>query len=119
MVADVSNNYRPISNLTTLSKLFEKCILKKLSDHLQRNGLYASYQSAYRPFHSCETALMKTYSDVLEDLTSESHVIMTFLDFSSAFDTVDHNILIRRLKTKYVVEVTALNLFKSYLSNRS
>ena len=95
-----------------LSKVFEKCILKQLNDHLQKNGLYASYQSAYRPFHSCESALMKQYCDVLEDLTSESYVIMTFLDFSAPFGTVDHNILIRRLKTEYNIEGTALNWFK-------
>jgi len=80
---------------------------------------YASYQSAYQPIHSCETALMKIYSDVLEDLTSESYVIMTLLDFSAAFDIVDHNILIRRLKTEHGVEWIALNWFKSYLSDRS
>ena len=48
----IFNNYRPVSNVTALSKVSEKCILKQLSEHLQRNGLYASYQSAYRPFHS-------------------------------------------------------------------
>ena len=52
---------------------------------------------------------MKIYSDVLEDLTSESYVVMTFLDFSTAFDTVDQNILIRRLKSKYGVGGIALN----------
>ena len=50
---------------------------------------------------------MKTYSDVFEDLTSESYVTMTFLDFSTAYDTVDHNISIRRLKTGYGVEAIA------------
>ena len=65
---DVLNNFRPVSNLTILSKIFEKCVLKQLNDHLQRNGLYASYQIAYRPFHSFETALINIYSDVLEGL---------------------------------------------------
>ena len=54
-------------------------MLKQLNDHLHRNGLYKSYQSAYRHFHSCETASMKIYSD---DLTSESFVITTSLIFN-------------------------------------
>ena len=116
---DVLNNYRPVSKLTTFSKIFENCILKPLNDHRQRNGHFASYQSAYRPFHSCETALIKIYSDVSEDLISELCVVMTFLVFSSAFHTVDHNILIRRLKTEFGVGGIALNWFKSYLSNRN
>ena len=52
---------------------------------------------------------MKVYSDVLEDLTSESYIAMTFLDFSTVFDTVDHNIFIRGLKTEYGVKGIALN----------
>ena len=54
-------------------------------------------------FQYLETALMKIYNDVLEDLTRRSDVTMTFLDFSTAFDTVDHNLLIRRLKAEHGV----------------
>ena len=89
LISFVSNNYTPVSNLTTLSKILEKCILIQLSDHLQKNGLYAWYQSAYWHFNSFETALMKIYNDDLEDLTSESYVTMTFINFSTAFDTVN------------------------------
>ena len=62
---------------------------------------------------------MKIYSDVLEDLTSESYVVVTFLELSIAFDTVDHKILIRRLKTEYGVGGIALDWFKSDISSRN
>ena len=62
---------------------------------------------------------MKIYRNVLEDLITESYVIMKFLDFSAAFDTVDHHTLIKRFKTQYGIGEIALNLFKSYLSNRN
>ena len=112
--SDALNNYRLVSNLITLSKVFEQCMFKHLSDHLQRNGLYESYQSSYRPFRNGETALMNIYGDVLEDWTTESHVIKTLLDFFIAFDTVVHSNLIRRLKSRYGVEEVVLNWFKSY-----
>ena len=57
---------------------------------------------------------MKIYDDVVEDLTTVLYVIMTFWDFSTAFDTVDHNILTRRLQAEYGVWGIALNCFKSY-----
>ena len=62
---------------------------------------------------------MKIYSDVSEDLTSESYVIMTFLDLSIAFDMVDHNFFIRNLKTDYGVEGIAVSWCNSYLRTRS
>ena len=54
---ELFNNYRPVSNLTILSKILEKSVLQQLTQHLQTNQLYCKYQSAYRPGHSCETAL--------------------------------------------------------------
>ena len=82
--------------------------LKTASDHLLRNGLYVLFQSAYLPFDSCETALVKICSNVFEDLASESYVLMTLLHFNTMFETVDLNILIRRLKTEYGVEGVAI-----------
>ena len=116
---EVLNNYRPISNLSTISKIFEKCALKQLTNHLHNNNLYPYYQSAYRPHHSCETALMKIIDDVVADLSPNTYIIMTLLDFSAAFDTVDHDVLINRLKTDYGIEANVLNWFKSYLEDRS
>ena len=113
------NNYRPVSNLSLLSKILEKCVLKQLANHLETNELYPNYQSAYRQHHSCETALVKIIDDVLVELNPNTYIIMTFLDFSAAFDTVDHNILINRLKNDYGIIDVALHWFKSYLSCRN
>ena len=113
------NNYRPVTILLILSKIFETCVLNQLSRHLEQNNLYPTFQSAYRCFHSCETALMKIIDDVTYDLNPNTYVLMTFLDFSAAFDTVDHTILIERLRNDYGIEDTALNWFESYLKERS
>ena len=116
---DILNNYRPVSNMSILSKIFEKCVLKQLVSHLDHNNLNAAHQSAYRPHHSCETAIMKILDDVLTKFNSESFIVMTFLDFSAAFDTVDHTILINKLEQQFGVTGNALLWFKSYLDSRS
>ena len=115
---ELLNNYRPISNLNLISKIFEKSVLKQLNEHLNRNNLYCRYQSAYRQGHSCETALVKIYNDIINYLSPTTYVILVFLDFSAAFDTIDHNILINRLSSDYGIKDKALKWFESYLNNR-
>ena len=61
----VSNNYRPVSNLSFLSKVVKKCVLKQFTKHCDENGLLPTYQSAYRKNYSCETALVKLFDDLL------------------------------------------------------
>ncbi len=117
--SDVLNNYRPVSNLTILSKILEKCVLRQLTYHLNTNNLYSNFQSAYRLAHSCETALSKVYDDVLKYLSSTSYAILIFLDFSSAFDTIDHTILLERLEHQYGITNKVLHWFSSYLKNRN
>ena len=116
---EILTNYRPVSNLTLISKLIEKCALEQLSKHLIKNNLYCKFQSAYRPGHSCETALVKIYNDINNSLNSDTYVILILLDFSAAFDTIDHNILINRLNTNYGIQGKALNWFSSYLTGRT
>ena len=116
---DTFNNYRPISNISIIAKIIEKCVLKQVTNHLHINNLYTTHQSAYRPHHSCETAVIKIIDDITAQFDSDSFVIMTLLDFSAAFDTVDHKILITTLEQQFGITGTVLNWFKSYLEDRS
>ena len=94
-------NYRPISNLSFLSKVTEKIVLSQLSTYLNANKLFPVSQSAYRPGNSTETALLKLMNDVLHALDNSDAYLLTLLDLSAAFDTIDHNILLQRLKHLY------------------
>ncbi|KXJ24833.1 putative RNA-directed DNA polymerase from transposon BS [Exaiptasia diaphana] len=101
-----------------VSKVIEKVVHNQLNAFLSLNNLYEPFQSAYRPYHSCETALLRISDDILQSLDRRQCVAMLFLDLSAAFDTVDHSILLNRLRYKFGVSGSALQWFKSYLSNR-
>ena len=65
------------------------------------NQLYPKLQAAYQQFHSTETALLRVHNDILRALDGKKEVILVQLDLSAAFDTIDHDILIRRLQSQY------------------
>ena len=111
-------NFRPISNLKFISKL-ETSVAVQLTKHVMTNHLDETFQSAYKEFHSTETALLRVHNDILCSLNQTSRFsILLLLDLSAAFDTVDHAILISRLSNRFGVEGTALAWFKSYLTSR-
>ena len=112
-------SYRPISNLFFFSKVTEKIVLSQLSAYLNANNLFPTSQSAYRPGHSTETALLNMMNDILHALDNGDVTVVTLLDLSAAFDTIDHNILCQRLEHLYGISGTPLNWFRSYLSNRT
>ena len=112
-------NYRPVSNLPYLSKLIEKAALLQINSYLCNNNLYAKSQSAYREAHSTETALVRVQNDVLRALDRRNEVILILLDLSAAFDTIDHNILIHRLRCRFRIDGTVLEWIKSYLKDRT
>ena len=112
-------NYRPISNLYFLSKVTEKIVFSQLSAYLNANNLFPTFQSAYRPGHSTETALLNMMNDIMHALDNGDVTVVTLLDLSTAFDTIDHNFLCQRLEHLYGISGTPLNWFRSYLSNRT
>ena len=112
------NSYRPISNLSFISKILEKVVANRLRSHIYENGLSNMLQSAYKQFHSTETALLKVHNDINLNIDNGKVTALTLLDLSSAFDTIDHNILITRLSTCYGISGTALSWFTSYLTDR-
>ena len=111
-------NNRPISNLSFMSKLLEKHVATQVRQHLEENDLFDVFQSAYRPAHSCETALVRIQDDILESLDNRKSTILVLLDLRAAFDTVDHQILLDRLHT-CGIRGNAHKWMQSYLSQRS
>ena len=112
------SNYRPVSNLTFLSKAIEKLVANQLISYVNNNNLNEPLQSAYKQYHSTETALIRVHNDILTAIDKRRTVILLLLDLSAAFDTVDHDILLFRLQQRFGVTGKPLLWFKSYLSNR-
>ena len=113
------NNYRPVSNLCFIAKILGKLVLSQVSSYLNSHNLYNTCQSAYRPGHSTETALLKVVNDLFLSLNKGNISVLALLDFSSAFDTIDHTILVHRLHTDFGFTDTVLQWFSSYLTDRT
>ena len=113
------SNYRPVSNLPFLSKMLECIVLKQFLQHLESHSLLEPFQSAYRKCHSTETALLRVVNDLLQASDSGHVYILSLLDLSAVFDSIDHDILIRRLHTTFGCSGMVLDWFTSYLSFRT
>ena len=106
-----------ISNLSFASKLPERHVARCLLDHATTNDLLDRNQSAYRPHHSTETALVLVQNDILKALDRRHGVILILFDMSAAFDTVDHDVLVARLEQRFGVTGCAIAWIKSYLGS--
>ena len=111
-------NYRPVSNIGFVSKVLERYVANAVREHVDNNGYNDAFQSAYRPQHSTETALVRIHNDMMQSMDCRRGVLLVLLDLSAAFDTLDHGILLKRLHD-IGVRHTALEWFKSYLDDRT
>jgi hypothetical protein len=116
---NILKNYRPVSNLSFISKIIEKVVLSQITCHKDTHHLHTPTQSAYRPNHSVETALLRINNDLLCSLDKARGEILVLLDLTAAFDTIDHDILLARLQSRIGISGAALQWFRSYLDDRS
>lgn len=119
MNTDEYSSFRPISNLKFVSKCLEKVVATQLDQYITRNNLGESLQSGIKKHHSTETALVKVQNDILQPTDNQNSVILVLLDLSAAFDTVDHEILIRKLSSRYGITGKGHEWFKLYFDERS
>ena len=103
---EIFQNFRPISNLPMVSKVVEKAVADQFTRHILTNHLDEPFQSAYKAFHSTETALVKVQNDILQAIDQRQSVILLLLNLSAAFDTVDHSTLLSRLSTSFGIKGT-------------
>ena len=115
----IEKNYRPVSNLQFIGKFIKRAVNNQLQEHITSNNLMEPMQSAYRAGHSTETALIKVKADLLNAIDNKEVVCLVLLDLSAAFDTVDHQILLDRLKKMFGFTGLVINLIASYLLGRS
>ena len=110
-------NYRPISLLPAIGKLLEKIIFVRMMSFLQEKDILSERQFGFRPKFSTEYAILDIYEKMLKNLDSGQSTCAIFLDLAKAFDTVNHDILLRKLE-KYGFRGNTLKLFESYLKER-
>ena len=99
-------------------KIVEKTALEQFNNHCDQHGLLPEYQSAYRKHHSCETSLVKLVNDILWNMDKQLVTPIVILDLSAAFDTVDHDLLLGVLATRFGVQGKALEWYSNYLTPR-
>ena len=112
------DNYRPISSLTAISKLFERVVFSQLYEYFHKNNLFYDSQYGFLKNHSTEYAAMELTDKVLKDIDEKNISFAIFMDLSKAFDTLDHNILIKKL-AHYGINGTPLEWPTSYIIGRS
>ena len=116
--ADQLENYRPISLLLTMSKVLEKIVHKRVTKFLDKHNVLYSSQYGFRNHRSCEQAVQELLANILQAREDNSRIASVFMDLSKAFDTLNHNLLLRKME-RYGIRGIALNWFTSYLKDRT
>ena len=112
-------NVRPVLNLVFVSKFIEKLVLDQLFRQLDHDNLWHTFPSAYRQKHGTLAALLRVFNYLVTASHSGSISILTLLDLSAAFDTIDHSILLTRLESTFGICDLALSFLRSYLRDRT
>ncbi len=111
------NNYRPMSVLPTVAKVFERIVHRQLYSYLEENQLLHQEQSGFRPHHSTMDALLKVTDNFRKALDANELLGAVFIDLSKAFDSIDHELLLQKLES-YGIHDSGLRWFQNYLSGR-
>ena len=111
-------NYRPISILPIISKIFERSVFNQLYNFLNENSLLSKYQFGFRPKNSTLSALIQMCDAWHASMDCGDVSAVVFLDIRKAFDSISHNILLRKMEEQFGVSNVELKWFASYISNR-
>ena len=111
------SNYRPITILPIISRLFEKIVIKSLSSHLDKHNIILDNQHGFRKQRYCETALLSLIDNWYRQIDKDVTVVAAALYYTKAFDTIRHDLLLHKL-TEIGINCVALNWLKSYLYGR-
>ena len=112
------NNYRPVSLLNSISKIFEKVVFEQLYKYFQEHKLFFNSQYGFRKLHSTQYAALELIDRTMHDIDNKHVSLALYMDMSKAFDTLDHSILIHKLHC-YGIKNSELGWFESYLRNRT
>ena len=114
----ILDNYRPISILPVVSKLMERILYNQLSKYLEKESILSEYQFGFRSRHSTTTTLIDCTNEWYVNMDRGHYNLVVFLDIKKAFDTVNHDILLKKLEM-YGLGDLALALLRSYLTDRT
>ena len=112
-------SYRPIANVSFLSKIVEKLVASQLFRYLDTNKLLPPRQSGFRKGYSTETLLLHLLADIYSAIDMSQVTLLALYDVSAAFDSVDHEILLQRLSTFFGISALPLDWLTSYLTDRT